>query len=359
MRGVVTATGMKTYFGKTAQLVETAVQRSHFQKAVLRIGNFLILMTLGLVALILMVALFRGNSLINTLLFALILTVAAIPVALPAVLSVTMAVGASKLAAMKAIVSRLVSIEEMAGMDILCSDKTGTLTKNELTLGDLVPLGGAKKDALLLAAALTCERDAPDAIDAAVLKGVDGATLAGYKIVKFTPFDPVHKLAEAQVEKDGQSFRVAKGAPQVMLDLAKPDDGARASGARRDRRHGGARLPHARRRRDRRRWQMAVPRTAAAVRPAARGLRRDHRDGQGHGAAGAHGHRRPHVDRARDRRQARPRHQYRLGARDLHRTKAATATARASRRPRATPRCFPSTSSRSCARCSAPATSSA
>ncbi len=224
MRGLVTATGMKTYFGKTAQLVETAVQRSHFQKAVLRIGNFLILMTLALVAIILMVALFRGNSLINTLLFALILTVAAIPVALPAVLSVTMAVGASKLAAMKAIVSRLVSIEEMAGMDILCSDKTGTLTKNELTLGDLVPLGGAKKDALLLAAALTCEHDAPDAIDAAVLKGVDGGTLAGYKIVKFTPFDPVHKLAEAQVEKDGQSFRVAKGAPQVILDLAKPDD---------------------------------------------------------------------------------------------------------------------------------------
>ena len=108
MRGLVTATGMKTYFGKTAQLVETAVQRSHFQQAVLRIGNFLILITLALVALILLVALFRGNSLINTLLFALILTVAAIPVALPAVLSVTMAVGASRLAGMKAIVSRLV-----------------------------------------------------------------------------------------------------------------------------------------------------------------------------------------------------------------------------------------------------------
>ena len=223
MRGVVTGTGMNSYFGKTAQLVETAVGRSHFQKAVLRIGNFLILTTLGLVALILLVALFRGNSLVDTLLFALILTVAAIPVALPAVLSVTMAVGASRLAAMKAIVSRLVSIEEMAGMDILCSDKTGTLTKNELTLGDVLPLGGAEKDALLLAAALTCERDAPDAIDAAVLKGVDGTALAGYKIVKFTPFDPVHKLAEAQVEKDGQSFRVAKGAPQVIIALAKPD----------------------------------------------------------------------------------------------------------------------------------------
>ena len=224
MRALVTATGMQTYFGKTAALVETAKQRSHFQKAVLRIGNFLILVTLALVALILLVALLRGNGLIDTLLFALILTVAAIPVALPAVLSVTMAVGAARLAVMKAIVSRLVAIEEMAGMDLLCCDKTGTLTKNELTLGDVVPLGGADRDELLLAAALTCERDAPDPIDAAVLKGVDNAKLAGYRVVKFTPFDPVHKRAEAQLEADGHSFRAAKGAPQVILDLAKPDD---------------------------------------------------------------------------------------------------------------------------------------
>jgi len=223
MRAVVTATGMKTYFGKTAQLVETAEPRSHFQQAVLRIGNFLILITLALVALILLVALFRGSSLISTLVFALILTVAAIPVALPAVLSVTMAVGASRLAGMKAIVSRLVSIEEMAGMDILCSDKTGTLTKNTLTLGDVVPLAGADRDALLLAAALTCEHDAPDPIDAAVLKGVDQAKLAAYRIVKFESFDPVSKRAVADVQKGKNTFRVAKGAPQVILDLAKPD----------------------------------------------------------------------------------------------------------------------------------------
>jgi len=225
MRAVVTATGMKTYFGKTAQLVETAVQRSHFQQAVLKIGNFLILITLALVALILLVALFRGSSLISTLVFALILTVAAIPVALPAVLSVTLAVGASRLAGMKAIVSRLVSIEEMAGMDLLCSDKTGTLTKNELTLGDPAPIGTDDPHELLLAAALTCERDAPDPIDAAVLAGVDDKDkLADYKILKFVPFDPVHKRAEAQVQAKGKSFRVAKGAPQVILDLAKPDE---------------------------------------------------------------------------------------------------------------------------------------
>jgi H+-transporting ATPase len=225
MRAVVTATGMNTYFGKTAQLVETAQQRSHFQQAVLRIGDFLIMVTLGLVALILLAALFRHESLIDTVLFALILTVAAIPVALPAVLSVTMAVGASTLAGMKAIVSRLVSIEEMAGMDLLCSDKTGTLTKNELTLGDPVPIGTDNARDLLMAAALTCERDAPDAIDDAILKGLDSKDeLAAYKILKFEPFDPVRKRAEAQVQGKGQSFRVAKGAPQVILDLAKPKD---------------------------------------------------------------------------------------------------------------------------------------
>lgn len=104
MQGVVTATGMNTYFGRTAQLVETAQTRSHFQQAVLPIGNFLILTTLGLVALVLLVALFRGDPFIDTLLFALILTVAAIPVALPAVMSVTLAVGAAALARMQAIV---------------------------------------------------------------------------------------------------------------------------------------------------------------------------------------------------------------------------------------------------------------
>ncbi|CCA93130.1 MULTISPECIES: plasma-membrane proton-efflux P-type ATPase [Novosphingobium] len=228
MRAVVTATGMDTYFGKTARLVATAQPRSHFQQAVLRIGNFLILMTIGLVAVILLAALFQETPLVETLLFALILTVAAIPVALPAVLSVTMAVGASTLAGMKAIVSRLVSIEEMAGMDILCSDKTGTLTRNELTLGEPVLAGGQDRKELLLAAALTCAREAPDAIDAAILGGIDEKALAGFKVAHFEPFDPVRKRAEAEVQSGSDRFKVAKGAPQVILDLAKTDPESRS-----------------------------------------------------------------------------------------------------------------------------------
>jgi H+-transporting ATPase len=226
MTGLVTATGMNTYFGHTAQLVEQAKTVSHFQRAVLRIGNFLILITIGLVSVIGVAALFRHDPLIETAQFALILTIASIPVALPAVLSVTMAVGAERLAKLEAIVSRLVSIEEMAGMDILCSDKTGTLTKNELTLGDLEPAPGVAKDEILLAAALASQREAPDAIDAAILAGAHfGKGLDAYVVRAFQPFDPVSKRAEAEIGRDGKRFKVAKGAPQVIVDLcALPDE---------------------------------------------------------------------------------------------------------------------------------------
>jgi H+-transporting ATPase len=133
---MVYATGANTYFGKTAKLVEQAQTVSHFQKAVLKIGNYLIVLALSLVALIIGFALYRGDPILTTLEFALVLTVAAIPVAMPTVLSVTMAVGARLLAKRQAVVSRLVAIEELAGVDVLCADKTGTLTQDKLTLSD-------------------------------------------------------------------------------------------------------------------------------------------------------------------------------------------------------------------------------
>ncbi|MEX6507601.1 plasma-membrane proton-efflux P-type ATPase [Jiella sp. M17.18] len=225
MTGIVSATGMKTYFGKTAELVQSADNRSHFQRAVLNIGNFLILTTIALVALIILVSLFRQAPFWQTLQFCLILTVAAIPVALPTVLSVTMAVGAEKLAAMKAIVSRLVSIEELAGVDVLCADKTGTLTKNELTLADVRPEAGVSPDEVLLAARLASNADDPDAIDKAVLAAPVGkARQSDYTVGSFTPFDPVSKRTQAAATLDGQTVLFSKGAPQVILDLAKPDD---------------------------------------------------------------------------------------------------------------------------------------
>ena len=133
---LVYATGANTYFGKTAELVQQAHTVSHFQRAVLKIGNYLIVLAVTLVAIIIAAAVFRGDPLLTTLQFALVLTVAAIPVAMPTVLSVTMAVGARLLAKKEAVVTRLAAIEELAGVDILCADKTGTLTQNKLTLGD-------------------------------------------------------------------------------------------------------------------------------------------------------------------------------------------------------------------------------
>lgn len=230
MTGVVKATGTMTYFGRTAQLVESAETHSHFQRAVLRIGNFLIMSTIALVVLIMIISLFRDDPFLRTLQFCLILTVAAIPVALPAVLSVTMAIGAERLARMKAIVSRLVSIEELAGIDVLCADKTGTLTKNKLTLGDLLPARGHSASELLQAAALACDQNDPDAIDSAVLTGWEKQGSGELpKLAKFTPFDPVNKRAEAEIVREGKTLHFSKGAPQVIFDLCKLKGNTRTS----------------------------------------------------------------------------------------------------------------------------------
>ncbi len=219
---MVYATGQNTYFGKTAQLVETAHTVSHFQKAVLKIGNYLIILAVALVAVIITVAIFRGDPILGTLQFALVLTVAAIPVAMPTVLSVTMAVGARLLAKKQAVVSKLVAIEELAGVDVLCADKTGTLTQNKLTLGDPFSVNNVPVEQLILHGALASRADNNDTIDLAVLGGVkDDQTLKSYQVVHFMPFDPVHKRTEATVkDKNGKQFKVSKGAPQVILELS-------------------------------------------------------------------------------------------------------------------------------------------
>ncbi|MGA7578780.1 MAG: plasma-membrane proton-efflux P-type ATPase [Desulfobaccales bacterium] len=225
MVAVVTGTGANTYFGRTAKLVQAAGAPSHFQKAVLQIGDYLIYLSLGLVAVLILVQLERGAHLLTLIQFALILTVASIPVALPAVLSVTMAVGALALSKMKAIVTRLESIEEMAGVDILCTDKTGTLTLNRLTLGDPVIFAARNPEELVLYGALASKEEDRDPIDLAVLSGLkDKEGLQGYTQVQFVPFDPVHKKTESTVkDSENRTFKVTKGAPQVIMALCELD----------------------------------------------------------------------------------------------------------------------------------------
>jgi H+-transporting ATPase len=229
MDALVVTTGMNTYFGKTTKLVEEAGSVSHFQKAVTKIGDYLIALAGITVAIIVVVSLFRAESILSTLQFALVLTVAAIPAALPAVLSVTLALGAIALSKKEAIVSKLVAIEEMAGADMLCADKTGTITKNELTVGKVQTIDDYKEEDVLLFGVLSSRIEDQDPIDTAIItKGKENSEIAkrlgDYEVTKFTPFDPVRKRTEAEVKSKDGTFKISKGAPQVILALVENKD---------------------------------------------------------------------------------------------------------------------------------------
>jgi H+-transporting ATPase len=230
MLAVVVNTGANTNFHSVVSLVaESSIEESsHFQKMVIKIGNFLILITVALVTLIIMVSLFRHESLLEIIRFALVLTVAAIPVALPAVLSVTLAVGALNLARRRAIVSRLTAIEELAGVDVFCSDKTGTLTMNEMQVADPVVRAGFDEQTLFLVGALASRPENRDPIEQPILNYIDEhfpeVDWKAYEQTSFVPFDPVRKRTEARVEKDGASFVAMKGAAQVLLTMADLGD---------------------------------------------------------------------------------------------------------------------------------------
>ena len=229
MVAMVKSTGSNTFFGRTAKLVETAGAVSHFQKAVMRVGDFLIVLAVGLSLVLTVTELMHGHPWMQLLQFVLILVVASIPVAMPAVLSVTMALGALTLSREKAIVSRLQSIEEMAGIDILCSDKTGTLTLNQLTLGKPTVFAAKDEQELILYAALACKEENQDPLDLAIIKGLqDQAQRATFRLDSFTPFDPISKRTEARLtEQNGRQLNVSKGAPQVILDLCQVDAATR------------------------------------------------------------------------------------------------------------------------------------
>lgn len=219
---VVVATGSRTRFAHTVELVEAAGARSHFQQAVLGIGYSLITASLILVALVVAFSLYRGNPVWEVVLFALGLVLAGIPQALPAVLSVTMSVGAARLARMKVIVSRLAAMDEMAGLQVLCVDKTGTLTRNELVLQEPVLVEGSDTRKAITSAALTVDREEPDPIDQAILGALESEqALDDFRVEAFRPFDPNRKRAEAEVVGPEHRFTVAKGAPQVILGLVR------------------------------------------------------------------------------------------------------------------------------------------
>ncbi|PNX46165.1 MAG: plasma-membrane proton-efflux P-type ATPase, partial [Thermoplasmata archaeon M8B2D] len=218
---LVYAIGENTYFGKTTHLVQEAHNVSHFQRMILKIGNYLIIIAVFLVLLIIGIAILRSDPFLETLQFALVLTIAAIPVALPTILSVTMAIGALLLSKKNVIVSHLTAIEEMAGMDILCADKTGTLTQNTLSLENPFCIDNISPKQVIFYAALASKNMDSDAIDAAIVNSLENKEeLKKYQVLHFQPFDPVHKYAQATVKNNNEKeFKVMKGAVQAVLKL--------------------------------------------------------------------------------------------------------------------------------------------
>jgi H+-transporting ATPase len=190
----------------------------------------LIAVALVLVALTVVVSVARGNRVLTVLEFALVVTIASVPVALPAVLSVTLAVGAMNLARRQAIVSRLTAIEELAGVDVFCSDKTGTLTQNKMEVSQPVLLDGATEQDLFVVAALASREENRDPIEQPIfqylVEKLPQTDWRSYRQKNFIPFDPVRKRTEALIEDGDESFLAVKGAPQVLMGMAELPDAA-------------------------------------------------------------------------------------------------------------------------------------
>lgn len=243
MMAVVTKTGSETFIGRAANLISITNEKGHFQKIIGQIGNFLVIVTVVMVLIIFAFLMIKheGRDVLVRIRQVVVLTVAAIPVGLPTVLSVTMAVGAKQLAAKQVIVKRLTAVEEMASVSILCSDKTGTLTLNQLTFDDPWLLENYTKEDILLYSFIASEPGANDPIEKAVRAAAhEGVTILknlpkgsehsipGFRVTSFVPFNPTSKRTQATVIDlaTNETYMVSKGAPPTMIDLVGGNDDA-------------------------------------------------------------------------------------------------------------------------------------
>ncbi len=218
---IVLATGLHTRFGKTANLVREAKSKSNLESVILSVTRALIFLDLLLAILILVYTWINHQSVLHILPFTLILLVASVPVALPATFTIATALGAKELTHEGVLVTNLAAIEEAAGMDILCSDKTGTITENKISVSELTAYSSFNEQQVLHIASLASDPSTQDALDLAILeRAKEQGVLPDYsQRIQFSPFDPATKRSEAVFHEDGKTIRVVKGAPHVIAPL--------------------------------------------------------------------------------------------------------------------------------------------
>jgi len=222
-RCIVVNTGANTYFGKTAQLVRIAKPVSHQEQIMMAVVKYMMYLSTAALIIVAADATLVHADILSMLNLALTFLLGAVPVALPAVFAVVLSIGAIELARKGALVTRLDSIEDAASMELLCLDKTGTITQNKLSVSDPISFQGFRKEDVVLMASLASREETKDVIDLTVIEyaRASGIDSSAYKQVSFTPFDPATKRSEATIDRRGERFKVTKGAPQVVISICR------------------------------------------------------------------------------------------------------------------------------------------
>ena len=225
---VIVATGTRTLYGRTTELVGNAHPKLHVEQVINRLVRWLFVIVGVLVAIAVAVSLAQGHQLLDILPLSLVLLMGAVPVALPVMFTVSMAVGSMELARKGVLVTRLSAAEDAANMDVVCADKTGTLTMNRLTLTGALPQPGFSEDDVLRLGALASHEADQDPIDLAFLRAARARKLADgrERILSFTPFSARTRRTEAVFEQGGQNIRVMKGALRTLAEAARLDPAA-------------------------------------------------------------------------------------------------------------------------------------
>jgi len=222
---LVVLTGNKTYFGKTTELVQVARPRLHSEEVISQIVKWLLVIVGVSLVVAFAGSVLKGINLVYVVPLALVLLASSIPVALPAMFTITMALGSMDLVKRGVLVTRLSAAEDAATMDTLCSDKTGTITINKLSVAGIIPMNGFEEHDVLLYGALASQEANNDPIDLAIISAAasHNVSMEGFNQKSFTPFDPKTRRTGAVVETGGKTLNVVKGAVPIIAGLVDTD----------------------------------------------------------------------------------------------------------------------------------------